>query len=100
MSYKATILKSIECKDTKDPKAVEEADKAVAITDKAIAKAKVDKAQREKTLREDQITDGVKAVAEIVARSGVNQFTAREIGQMIGYQEAFVREVIDAMEAE
>jgi hypothetical protein len=100
MSYKSTILKSIECKDAKSPKAVEEADKAIAITDKAIAKAKQDKAQREKALRPDQITDGVKAVAEKVAEFGTSRFTAREIGQMIGYTEAFVAEVIEAMEAE
>ena len=87
--YKSAILKTVE----KDAKAVKS-------TDKAITRAKADKAQREKTLREDQIIDGVKAVAEKINEYGANQFTAREIGQMIGYHEAFVKSVIDAMEAE
>ena len=72
----------------------------VKTVDKAIAKAKVEKAAKEKELRPDQIRDGVKAVADVVNEFGTYRFTAREIGKMIGYPEAFVAKVIAEMEAE
>jgi hypothetical protein len=46
-------------------------------------------------LRPDQVLDGVEAVAEIVAEWGTTQYTAREIGKMIGYTEEFVQGVLD-----
>jgi transcriptional regulator NrdR family protein len=97
MSYKSTTLSAAQ----DAAKAIDKADtELVKAVDKAIAKAKAEKAAKEKELRPDQIRDGVKAVAEVVAQWGTSQFTAREIGKMIGYPEAFVAKVIAEMEAE
>jgi transcriptional regulator NrdR family protein len=97
MSYKSTTLSAAQ----DAAKAIDKADtELVKAVDKAIAKAKAEKAAKEKELRPDQIRDGVKAVAEKITEYGVNQFTAREIGKMIGYTEAFVAKVIAEMEEE
>jgi transcriptional regulator NrdR family protein len=97
MSYKSTTLSAAQ----DAAKAIDKDDTELMKTvDKAIAKAKVEKAAKEKELRPDQIRDGVKAVAEVVNKWGTSQFTAREIGKMIGYPEAFVAKVIAEMEAE
>jgi hypothetical protein len=91
--YKSETLKAAQDADEKDI--------GLAKTvDAAIVRVKAEKAQKEKTLRPDQIRDGVKAVAEVVAQWGTSQFTASEIGAMIGYPEAFVAKVIAEMEAE
>ena len=96
-AYKSETLKAAQ----DAAKAIDKDDSELMKTvDKAIARAKAEKAMRDKPLRDDQVRDGVKAVAEVVNKWGTSQFTAREIGKMIGYPEAFVAKVIAEMEAE
>lgn len=95
--YKSETLKAAQ----DAAKAIDKSDlELVKTVDAAIVKAKAEKAAKEKELRPDQIRDGVKAVAEKINEFGTNAFTAREIGKMIGYPEAFVAKVIAEMEAE